>query len=125
MNTTLTRDVRDRAVTALRRAAWVNRPLNVGYPVDLHGGEAVCSCWVIAEDAGFPISQDDPSAVYSALNHLGFSSLRDDFDGGQVRQIYSANDRFRDFDKVADVIATFEVVDEAEAICRDAVSVSA
>lgn len=131
---TLTRDVRDRAVAALRQAHTEGRPLRVGKPWSYYGpgdnidedipADAVCSCVVIAEAFGMPEAaspgdirtigitrrNDAIEDLYTALDRVGIPS----------GIVYITNDSRRSFDVVADRLALIDVVDAAEAICRDA-----
>lgn len=141
MTASLTREVRDRAVAALRRAHTAGRRKAEGTPIDLFGG--VCSCVIIAEEFDIPVPErGDPvaeQAMYHAVIALGFPRA------GRVSMpvptvaavndatVAAVNDataergtrRARTFDEVADVLARWDVIDAAEQICRDAVAVPA
>ena len=112
---TLTRSVRDRAVAALWRAHNEGRPLMVGGPRDATG-RRVCSCWVITEEFDRAPAANS-AAVYDAMESLGFQRGF----GGEIEQVWHTNDGLQSFAAVADVVATFDVVEEAEAITRHAV----
>jgi hypothetical protein len=133
MKTTLTREVRDRSVAALRRAHAEGTKKANGQPVDEAGG--VCSCVVIAREFGvLPELRSqwaDPSwrKLYDAVLSLGYPATG--AAEAPVPLIARINDHrprpfvYRTFDEVADVIERWDVVDEAEQICRDAASVPA
>lgn len=123
MNTKLTREVRDRSVAALRRAHAEGQKKADGEPWDGEGG--VCSCVIIAEEFGIEIRAEDPVMLYAKIADLGFPM------GGLGRiipTIARINDarksglERRTFADVADVIETWDVVDGAEQICREASS---
>lgn len=122
--TTLTRETRDRAVAALRRAHNEGRPVNFG---SVRSGDSrkVCSCFVIVEGLGvnLPAFGFVDSSVYLYMRDLGFG--RWGAVGSYATQIAEKNDATESFAAVADLVATFDVVDEAEAICRAAVQVPA
>lgn len=127
--TTLTRDVRDRAVTALRKAHADGRIKSEGYPVNPRTG-GVCSCVVVAEAFGIPAVVDDGAVPYRSdtlyydISALGFATSS----GFPVLVRFNdahLGSRLPTFADVADMVDALDVVDEAEAICRDAVLVSA
>jgi hypothetical protein len=128
--TVLTRDVRDRAVAALRKAHAEGRRKATGIARQFDG--AVCSCVIIAEAEGI-IRRDEEqwpvSKLYASVSALGFPTY--ETSGVELPVIVRMNDEFvtatttRTFAEVADMVAALDVVDEAEAICRDAAAVPA
>lgn len=124
--TVLTRDVRDRAVAALRKAKKDGeRLLTNSVAAELPDGTIIgCSCYIVAREFGIGLETEGllgdwegggaPDAVkywdgswrsgaeiYDGLDALGFRYV----------SIFAANDARKDFGQVADVVATFPVVD--------------
>lgn len=114
MTTTLTTETRNRAVAALRRAHETNRPLSTGYQRD---GDKVCSCYILGEEFGLRLPEAGVHGTYDLIRDIYGLGL-------DAPSIWSKNDVTASFGAVADLIEMFEVVDEAEAICRDAVLVT-
>lgn len=134
--TQLTRNVRDRAVAALRQAHEEGRTvLTHGVAAQRDdGGIDGCACYIIAQEFGIELTSepmptnrygyasewrggraDSGNEIYDGLEKMGIPYIF----------IFSKNDSTGSYAAVADVVATFDVVDEAEAITRDAVLVGA
>lgn len=120
----LTREARDRAAAALRRAHAERRPMAKGVPLQMatDGTLRVCSCVIIAEEFGFEISDEDRAEVARRARRAGARVYEVvDALGIDTHNVFYRNDRTTwTFSDVAEWVAALDVVDEAEAICRDA-----
>lgn len=131
--TMLTRDVRDRAVAALRQAHNEGRTVFTNGVAAQRGDGGIdgCACYIIAQEFGIELASlprpshrpgyvatwlggggEGGGEIYDGLEKLGIPYIF----------IFSKNDSTGSYAAVADVVATFDVLDEAEAITRDAAS---